>query len=90
VATIEDGPGALAPLVEAEEGMVVEVVDGDGTVHRYEVRGRERISKKRLPTDEIFARDGDPLLVLVTCGGEYIPELGAHRDNIVVTAEPVG
>ena len=90
VATIEDGPGALAPLVEAEEGMDVEVVDADGTVHRYEVRGRERISKKRLPTDAIFARDGAPLLVIVTCGGEYIPELGAHRDNIVVTAAPVG
>ncbi len=90
VATIEDGPGALAPLAEAEEGMAVEVVDSEGTVHRYEVRGRERISKKRLPTDEIFAREGDPLLVLVTCGGEYIPELGAHRDNIVVTAEPLG
>jgi hypothetical protein len=90
VATLEDGPGALAPLGEAEKGMRVEVVDADGTVHRYEVQGRERISKKRLPTDEIFARDGDPLLVLVTCGGEYIPELGAHRDNIVVTARPVG
>lgn len=89
VATIEDGPGALAPLEGAEPGMRVEVVDADGTVHRYEVQGRERISKKRLPTEEIFARDGDPLLVLITCGGEYIPELGSHRDNIVVTARPV-
>ncbi len=90
VATIEDGPGALAPLVGAEPGMRVEVVDADGTVHRYVVRGRETISKKRLPTETIFARDGDPLLVLITCGGEYIPELGSHRDNVVVTAEPVG
>lgn len=90
VATIEDGPGALAPLEGAEPGMQVEVVDADGTVHRYVVRGRETISKKRLPTEEIFARDGDPLLVLITCGGEYIPELGSHRDNVVVTAEPVG
>jgi sortase (surface protein transpeptidase) len=89
VATREDGPGAFAPLLGAEEGMRIEVVDADGTRHRYVVRGRENISKKALPVDEIFARDGKPLLVLVTCGGEYIPELRSHRDNVVVTATPV-
>ena len=89
VATREDGPGAFAPLVGARKGMRVEVVDADGTRHRYVVRGREAISKKALPVDEIFARDGDPVLVLITCGGEYIPELRSHRDNVVVTAVPV-
>jgi hypothetical protein len=89
VATIEDGPGALAKLSGAEPGMRVDVVDGAGTLHRYTVSGRERISKKALPVDEIFARDGRPVLVLVTCGGEYIPELGSHRDNVVVTALPL-
>jgi hypothetical protein len=89
VATREDGPGALARLVEAQPGMRVEVADPDGTVHAYEVAGREAIVKEALPVDEIFAREGRPLLVLVTCGGEYIPELRSHRDNIVVTAVPV-
>jgi Sortase domain len=89
VATREDGPGAFAPLVGARKGMRIEVVDADGTRHRYVVRGREAISKKALPVDEIFARDGDPVLVLITCGGEYIPELRSHRDNVVVTAVPV-
>lgn len=90
VATREDGPGAFAPLRGAEPGMRVEVTDAAGTVHRYEVVGRERIVKQALPVDEIFARDGEPLLVLVTCGGEYLPELRSHRDNVVVTARPVG
>lgn len=90
VATREDGPGALAPLSGAREGMRVEVVDADGVRHAYEVTGRESVRKKALPVDEIFARDGAPRLVLVTCGGEYIPELRAHRDNVVVTATPVG
>lgn len=89
VATREDGPGAFAPLVGAEEGMEIEVTDADGEEHRYVVRGREAIRKKALPVDEIFARDGKPVLVLITCGGEYIPELRSHRDNIVVTAVPV-
>jgi sortase (surface protein transpeptidase) len=89
VATREDGPGALADLREASPGMRVEVTGADGTVHAYEVVGREAIVKQSLPVDDIFARDGRPLLVLITCGGEYIPELRTHRDNIVVTAVPV-
>jgi sortase (surface protein transpeptidase) len=89
VATREDGPGALAPLRGATPGMRVTVTTADGTKHRYEVVGRERVVKKALPVDEIFARDGSPLLVLITCGGEYLPELRSHRDNVVVTAVPV-
>ncbi|QKE83429.1 class F sortase [Arthrobacter sp. NEB 688] len=89
VATREDGPGALAPLSGAREGMRIEVTDADGEEHTYEVTGRESVRKKALPVDEIFARDGEPRLVLITCGGEYLPELRAHRDNVVVTAAPV-
>lgn len=89
VATSEDGPGALAPLRGAKPGMRVSVTSADGTTHEYKVVGREAIVKKSLPVDEIFARDGRPLLVLITCGGEYLPELRSHRDNIIVTAAPV-
>ncbi|MGL4745909.1 MAG: class F sortase [Dermatophilaceae bacterium] len=89
VATGKDGDGAFAPLKGAEEGMRITLTDASGTARAYEVVGRERIYKKELPVDEIFARDGKPLLVLITCGGEYIPELRSHKDNIVVTAAPV-
>jgi hypothetical protein len=89
VATRKDGPGALAPLRAAEPGMRVTVTTTDGTEHDYEVVGREAIVKEALPVDQIFARDGRPLLVLITCGGEYLPELRSHRDNVVVTAVPV-
>ena len=88
MATREDGPGALAPLRNARPGMRVTVTTADGDRHDYEVVGREAIVKKALPVDEIFARDGRPLLVLITCGGEYLPELRSHRDNIIVTAVP--
>jgi LPXTG-site transpeptidase (sortase) family protein len=84
------GPGALAALRGAKTGMRVTVTTADGTEREYEITGREAIVKKALPVEEIFARDGRPLLVLITCGGEYIRELRSHRDNIVVTATPVG
>ena len=89
VATQKAGPGALSQLRKAEPGMRVTVTTKDGEEHEYEIAGRERIFKKALPVDEIFARDGDPLLVIITCGGEYNRELRSHRDNIVVTATPV-
>jgi len=89
VATAQAGPGALAPLRGAKPGMLVTVATADGMKHRYKVVGRELIVKKALPVDEIFAREGKPLLVLITCGGEYLPELRSHRDNVVVTAVPV-
>ena len=89
VATREDGAGALAPLRGASPGCASPSPPPTATKHRYEVVGRERIVKKALPVDEIFAREGNPLLVLITCGGEYLPELRSHRDNVVVTAVPV-
>lgn len=89
IATREDGAGALAPLAGARPGMAVELVDSAGVTHRYVVRGRESVHKKALPVDRIFARDGRPLLVLITCGGEYIEKLRSHRDNLIVTAVPV-
>ena len=90
VATRKAGPGALVRLRDAEPGMRVTVTTDDGTEHEYEITGREAIVKKALPVEEIFARDGRPLLVLITCGGEYDRELRSHLDNIVVTAVPVG
>ncbi len=84
-----EGPGALFDLRGVEVGSVLTVVDEAGDEHDYEVVGRETIVKDVLPVDDIFARDGEHRLVVVTCGGPFIPELSSYRDNVVVTAVPV-
>ena len=56
----------------------------------YRVVGKETITKQRLPAERLFARDGAPRLVLITCGGPFLPDLGSYRDNLVVVAVPVG
>jgi hypothetical protein len=53
------------------------------------VVSRELIEKQVLPLASLFQRAGPPRLVLVTCGGEFIPELRSYRDNVVVVSEPV-
>jgi len=86
---VEQGLGALAPLRSAEVGNAIAVTDADGTTTRWQVVARETISKRELPLDELFRRDGPPRLTLLTCGGPFLPEYGGYRDNVVVVTEPI-
>jgi sortase (surface protein transpeptidase) len=83
------GAGALFRLREVGVGDRVDVRRADGSTVAYRVVGKETLVKKRLPTERLFARDGAPRLVLITCGGPFIRELSSYRDNLVVVAEPV-
>jgi sortase (surface protein transpeptidase) len=82
------GRGAFYRLVELAPGDVVLVGSADGAERRYLVREIERVAKSRLPTAELFARDGPPRLTLITCGGEFDRAAGSFRDNIVVHTDP--
>jgi hypothetical protein len=59
-----------------------------GVELRYRITAIEQLSKHELPLDALFARDGEHVLRLVTCGGDWDPIAGAYEDNIVVTAVP--
>ncbi|WP_369132203.1 class F sortase [Modestobacter sp. I12A-02662] len=85
---VEQGLGPLAALRSVEPGQTVEVTDAAGTVTRWRVVSRELVEKQALPLAALFARNGDPRLVLLTCGGPFLPELGSYRDNVVVVAVP--
>jgi sortase family protein len=86
---LEQGLGALAPLREAGAGDEVVVTDAAGGTTRWRVVSRELVEKQALPLDRLFGRDGPSRLVLVTCGGPFLPEYGGYRDNVVVVAEPL-
>ena len=85
----DQGLGALAPLRDAEPGAEVVVTDAAGTATRWRVVSREVLEKQALPVDRLFARTGEPRLVLVTCGGPFLLDVGGYRDNVVVVAEPL-
>jgi sortase (surface protein transpeptidase) len=86
----DQGAGALLPLRGARVGDRVTVTAADGATLQYRVVGKETIVKKRLPVERLFARDGTPRLVLITCGGPFVRELSSYRDNLVVVAVPLG
>ena len=55
----------------------------------FEVVGRERYAKTKIPLNRYFARDGALRLTLITCGGPFDAATRHYRDNVVVTATPV-
>lgn len=81
------GPGPLEALLETEAGDLVELRDDEGTAQRYRVVARRSYGKADLPAD-LFAVDGPPGLVLITCGGEFDERRGRYADNVVVYASP--
>jgi hypothetical protein len=89
VDSAKQGKGALFDLRGVDIGARIEVTLASGRTVRYRVTGRETFVKKRLPTERLFARDGAPRLVIITCGGPFIRELSSYRDNLVVAAEPL-
>lgn len=81
------GLGAFAALLDLRLGDQVTVRDSEGTVRAYVVTARDQLSKADLPAS-VFATDGPPRLVLVTCGGRFDPVAHHYDDNVIVTAEP--
>jgi Sortase domain len=81
------GVGPLVGLRRLSRGDEIVVRTATDSV-TFEVRSVRVISKRALPLNEIFDRDGPPRLRIVSCGGAYLPAKGGYQDNIVITAVP--
>ncbi len=80
-------PGVFAQLRTLVPGDTLTVVLPDGSSRAFVVSGREEFNKQALPAD-LFRRDGEPRLALITCGGPFDRATGHYVDNIVVVAAP--
>jgi hypothetical protein len=83
------GPGVFFELDKLEPGEVVFVDYDDGSTQAFEVVARTIYDKKELPLDVIFAKEGPPVLTLVTCGGNFSRSARVYDSNVVVYAVPV-
>ncbi len=81
--------GPFARLGAVEPGSQIEVALDDGSLRRYEVVERAVYGKLELPRERLWRNTGPEELVLITCGGDYNPEIRRYRENIVVYAVPV-
>lgn len=89
VDTVADGLGPFARLRELDKGEELSVTDASDRTRRYVVTGVEKVAKTEVPLDRVFAREGDPELKIITCGGSFDRGHG-YSDNVIVTARPVG
>jgi hypothetical protein len=81
------GAGAFFALKDARRGDTVRLDVAGGQSKGYRVVKIQRLKKENLPA-KVFSRKGPKRLVLVTCGGPFMPDVGHYRDNIIVTAVP--
>ena len=82
--------GPFGQLGTLEPGNQMNVTLDDGTTRLYEVFERAIYGKLELPRERIWRNTGPETLVLITCGGDFNPEIRRYRENIVVYAAPVG
>ena len=82
----EYGVGPLSGLKQLRGGDELIVKSTTGTA-RFRVTTVRLISKQNLDLREVFTRDGEPLLRILTCGGTY-RRSGGYQANVVVTARP--
>ena len=88
VDTVKEGLGPFARLRTVRKGAEVVLTARNGASYRYTVTSVETVSKSDVPLADVFGRQGQPLLTLITCGGGYDRDTG-YTDNVVVTASLV-
>ncbi len=81
--------GPFARLGTVDPGARIAITLDDGSVRTYEVVERAIYGKLELPRERLWRNTGPEELVLITCGGDYNPEIRRYRENIVVYAVPV-
>lgn len=81
--------GPLNAIGDSRTGDEIRVADRAGHEYTYRVISVEHVNKNDLNLEPYFSRDAAPRLVLVTCGGEWVPEQNTYSDNVVVIAEPL-
>ncbi len=80
--------GLFADLASTPIGATVTVTYDDGSQRAFTVTSVELVPKPDVSVNGVFARDGERVLRLVTCGGEFDDSVNSYRSNVVVTAVP--
>jgi sortase (surface protein transpeptidase) len=77
-------PGVFRHLADVVTGDRVEVGFGDESTLVFEVIEKAQYPKGELPIGRVWAKDGEPTLTLITCGGSFNRSIRSYDDNVVV------
>ncbi|MET0144046.1 MAG: class F sortase [Ilumatobacteraceae bacterium] len=80
--------GVFSDLADMPVGATFTVTYDDDSQRAFVVRTVELVDKPAVAVDGTFAKDGETVLRLVTCGGEFDSSTRHYRSNVIVTAVP--
>jgi len=81
--------GVFNRLADTNPGDMVTVTYASGRTQAFVIDTVELVDKPAVAVNDTFRRDGDPVLRLVTCGGDFDYSVHHYKSNVVVTAHPV-
>ena len=80
-------PRPFGQLHKLEPGDAVQVIDAEGRGFEYVVEASHWVRAEGAPVGEIFAPSQEPILTLITCGGEYNVARREYLDRLIVRAK---
>jgi sortase (surface protein transpeptidase) len=83
---IHKGPAVFFRLGELKPGDKISVEREDGMTATFIVYELDTYKKDTFPTARVYGTTGEPVLVLITCGGEFSHSSGEYDSNVVVFA----
>jgi hypothetical protein len=92
VDSISEGIGPFAELLRARPGQRIRVAgSGSDSDQVFEIVSVRLAPRASLSADTAIFSVHQPLrLILITCAGPFDAGGGGYRDNLIVTADPVG
>lgn len=81
--------GVFRFLDDSAVGDTFELDFDDGSRVSYQLVERAQYDKDALPFDRVFAKDGPPVITLISCGGSFQTSIASYEDNIVAYAIPL-
>jgi hypothetical protein len=81
--------GVFNRLADTTPGDLVTVTYASGRTQDFVIDTVELVDKPAVAVNDTFRRGGEPVLRLVTCGGDFDYSVHHYKSNVVVTAHPV-
>ena len=82
--------GRLRPfglLHKLEIGDAIQVIDERGRGYEYVVNASDWVRAEGAPLDAIFEQTAEPIVTLITCGGEFVASRREYLDRLIVKAK---
>jgi sortase (surface protein transpeptidase) len=84
------GPAVFLRLRELAPGDLISITRSDGLIAWFRARETVLVEKDKFPTARVYGPRDEPVLRLITCGGDFDSSDRSYLGNLIVYAEHLG